>query len=246
MELKTLLKIEYLKLLSPRARNIVLISLLMNAILWIGLFTIVINDSPGNTGKPPLHSLFSNGAYLLQAFFLGIIVLMNIGEEYRQGALRKSIIDGLSRIDYFTGKLGFLLMAVFSFTAIGLSEFFLLGLANGINPSEVATGAFASEALRFLIIMFLYSCFTFFLGFVTRGSSMSILIFLVYVLAEFVVNMLDTYVYRWGISGYLPLHLASSFADTIKVPPKDLLKMLMYLLLFLGSSYFILTKKDLK
>ncbi|WP_413533964.1 ABC transporter permease [Empedobacter brevis] len=203
-------------------------------------------------------------------FFLAIIVINNITNEYSFGTFKQNTIDGLSKTEFLSSKV---LMNV----AISLASTFFVGVL------VFALGSIFSEKFDFLngieflggyfVEIFAYIVFAMFLSFLLKKSAFAILSLIVLNIVESVIKAVD-FLIRFGknnptnpekinlISNYLPLN---SNGKIIDYPSLDIQKAfienklfvadhvqweyfainIFYIVLFLGLSLLIVKKRDL-
>ena len=203
-------------------------------------------------------------------FFLAIIVINNISNEYSFGTFKQNTIDGLSKTEFFGTKLLMnLILTLFSTflvaaIVLGLGAFFndKLDFFNGI---EFLGGYF--------IEIFAYVVFAMFLTFLLKKSTFAILSLIVLNIGESILKAVE-YFARFGknepidlekttfFTNYLPLNSNSKIID---YPPISITKLIttgklfdtsniqweylainvFYIILFLALSLFIIKKRDL-
>lgn len=203
-------------------------------------------------------------------FFLAIIVINNITNEYSFGTFKQNTIDGLSKTEFINSKV---LMNV----VISLISTFLVGVL------VFGLGSYFSEKFDFVsgieflggyfIEIFAYIVFAMFLSFLLKKSAFAILSLIVLNIVESVVKAIE-FLVRFGkqppsnpeeiklLSNYLPLN---SNGKIIDYPSVDIQQALMksklfvpdsiqweyfginvfYIILFLGLSLLIIKKRDL-
>ncbi|MFV0184671.1 ABC transporter permease [Empedobacter falsenii] len=203
-------------------------------------------------------------------FFLAIIVINNITNEYSFGTFKQNTIDGLSKTEFINSKV---LMNV----VISLISTFLVGVL------VFGLGSYFSEKFDFVngieflggyfIEIFAYIVFAMFLSFLLKKSAFAILSLIVLNIVESVVKAIE-FLVRFGkqppsnpeeiklLSIYLPLN---SNGKIIDYPSVDIQQALMksklfvpdsiqweyfginvfYIILFLGLSLLIIKKRDL-
>ncbi|MEG0930373.1 ABC transporter permease [Algoriella sp.] len=203
-------------------------------------------------------------------FFLAIIVINNISNEYSFGTFKQNTIDGLSKTEFFGTKLLMNLILTLFYTflvaaiVLGLGAFFndKLDFFNGI---EFLGGYF--------IEIFAYVVFAMFLTFLLKKSTFAILSLIVLNIGESILKAVE-YFARFGknepidlekttfFTNYLPLNSNSKIID---YPPISITKLMttgklfdtsniqweylainvFYIILFLALSLFIIKKRDL-
>lgn len=202
-------------------------------------------------------------------FFLAIIVINNITNEYSFGTFKQNTIDGLTKTEFLNTKvlmnlaitlLSSLLVAVLVFTLGSIfSEKF-----DFVNGIEFLAGYFVE--------IFAYIVFAMFLSFLLKKSAFAILSLIVLNITESILKGAEFLVrFRTNPSegkdatfftDYLPLNSNSKIID---YPSMDISEAMMggklftadhvqweffgisvfYIILFLGLSLFIIKKRDL-
>ena len=202
-------------------------------------------------------------------FFLAIIVINNISNEYAFGTFKQNSIDGLSRIEFFQTKLYmnllFVLMSslLVALIVIGLGATFAKEF-NLISGIEFLFGYFVE--------IFAFVSFAMFLAFLLKKGTFAILSLFVLYIVEAIIRgvevlvvlktkIFDAETYQHKMS-YLPL---TSNSKIIDFPPGSITQYLsggkffqeshvqwdhfgmnvFYIIFFLGLSFYIIKKRDL-
>lgn len=203
-------------------------------------------------------------------FFLAIIVINNITNEYSFGTFKQNTIDGLTKAEFFGSKILLnLLITLFSTLivsalVIGLGASFSekFDLINGI---EFIVG--------YVVEIFAYIVFAMFLSFLLKKSTFAILSIIVLSIGETILKGVEYFV-RFGktppkpgdeitfFSNYLPLN---SNSEIVGYPSMDIASVLqggklftpdhiqweylvtniIYIVVFLGLTLYIIKKRDL-
>ncbi|MDH0674049.1 ABC transporter permease [Empedobacter sp. GD03861] len=203
-------------------------------------------------------------------FFLAIIVINNITNEYSFGTFKQNTIDGLSKTEFLNTKvLMNVVITLISTLLVGVLVFALGSIFSEkfdfINGIEFLGGYFVE--------IFAYIVFAMFLSFLLKKSAFAILSLIVLNIVESVVKAIE-FLVRFGkqppsnpeeiklLSNYLPLN---SNGKIIDYPSVDIQQALMksklfvpdsiqweyfginvfYIILFLGLSLLIIKKRDL-
>ncbi|WP_312922235.1 ABC transporter permease [Empedobacter brevis] len=203
-------------------------------------------------------------------FFLAIIVINNITNEYSFGTFKQNTIDGLSKTEFLNTKV--LMNIIITLLSTLLVAVLVFGL-----------GSFFSEKFEFIkgieflggyfIEIFAYIVFAMFLSFLLKRSAFAILSLIVLNIIESVLKVIE-FLVRFGknpptnveeiklFTNFLPLNSNSKIID---YPSMDIKEALMggklftsdsilwehlginifYIILFLGLSLFIIKKRDL-
>jgi len=228
---------------------------------------IVVEASKQSPIPLPKVSLFlfpkiwNNLTYIAGYFniFLAIIVIFLICNEFTYKTLKQNIITGLSRMEYLLSKIYFILILSLGTTLL----LFLLGLILGlIHSSNPSAGKIFSSYLQFIpgyfCQTFTYLIFVFFIAFLLRKSSLSIIALLFY-------TMMEQIIVWWKISPdytrFMPMKAfgrlihfpklplpeieggAIRFQDYIAIPDAGI--SVIYATIFVGLIYLLLRKRDL-
>ena len=203
-------------------------------------------------------------------FFLAIIVINNISNEYSFGTFKQNTIDGLSKTEFFGTKL--LMNLILTLFSTFLVAAIVLSLGATFNDKfDVLNG------IQFLggyfIEIFAYVVFAMFLTFLLKKSTFAILSLIVLNIGESILKAVEYFV-RFGknepvnlekttfYTNFLPLNSNSKIVD---YPPISITKLMttgklfdtsnvqweylainvFYIILFLALSLFIIKKRDL-
>lgn len=272
-----LLRIEWNKMFYNKGTRIFLI-LYVVLILLIGLILPniqpVLNGVKINLidlGALEFPVIWHNIAWLVAfgKFFLAIIIINNISNEYTFGTFKQNTIDGLSRLNFFLSKLFMNILIVAFSTLLVVAIVTILGLyfakeLNYFQGIEFVAGYF--------IEVFAFVSFIMFLAFLLKKSTFAILsLFVLYIFESILRAMEAAIKYSTGMikdpnyvlkTNFLPFTSNSNIVD---FPPASITGFLtggkffteshvaweyfainiFYILLFLGLSYFIVKKRDL-
>ena len=184
-----LLTLEYLKFKS----NAVITMLI---ILFVALFPFIIlaaKDMFSNVPPPlPSSAVFFEfptvwdyqgyvGNWMLYLFvgFIGIFLVTN---EVSYRTLRQNIITGLTRTEYFFGKLLTIILIALCTTLLYMISTIVIGLihTSGVDLELIFDNNYASS--RFFLMSMGYLSFGMLLGFVIRKSGLATFIYLSYIL----------------------------------------------------------------
>lgn len=203
-------------------------------------------------------------------FFLAIIVINNISNEYSFGTFKQNTIDGLSKTEFFGTKL--LMNLILTLFSTFLVAAIVLSLGATFNDKfDILNG------IQFLggyfIEIFAYVVFAMFLTFLLKKSTFAILSLIVLNIGESILKAVEYFV-RFGknepinlekttfYTNFLPLNSNSKIVD---YPPISITKLMttgklfdtsnvqweylainvFYIILFLALSLFIIKKRDL-
>ncbi len=203
----------------------------------------------------------------LNFFCLGIIGIFIITNEVSYKTLRKSIITGLTRKEFFIAKVNMLIaLALFAtlyyMIVAFISGYFSTGYIHSIG--KVFEGF--EVVPRYFLQCMGYMSFAFFLGWLFRSMALSMIVFLVY---TFFLEM----AIRWSLIGWykiqavqfmpmntiedlvpIPLMMAENLVEDFSRengfqfflnPTQAVIVSIGYIALFLGLSYLRFKKSDL-
>ena len=203
-------------------------------------------------------------------YFLAIIIINNISNEYSFGTLKQNIIDGLSKIDFFKSKI---YMNFFIVLASTLLVFVIVITLGAIFSENFKVFKGIEFLLAYFVEIFSFIIFVMFLTFLLKKSSFAILaLFVLYIFEsilvaiEFfaikgfaskqVVDLSNFYAYYLPLSanskmiGYPPgnimLYLQTGkFFDASHVKWDFLTANILYSIVFMGLSYLLIKRRDL-
>lgn len=271
MSVITLIKLEYSKFKKNSVIGLLAIMFIvtMPTVLFIGK---ELRDLP-----PPLPSnevfftfpmvwdyLGYAGSWLA-FFFLGLIAVFIVVNEISYKTFRQNIIAGMTRREYFLGKL-YSIIAISALAAIyyGLIAI-IIGLfhAETISISDAFDNSWAIS--RFFLMCMGYMSIGLFFGFIVRRSGVSVLLYIIYIL------MLESLL-KWAVhyralpNASVNFYPANSFEDLMPFPiyrfadmiPKKEIKFdflltyteatvssLIWIAIFIGLAYLSLEKRDM-
>ena len=136
-------------------------------------------------------------------FLLGVVIVIFVCNEFSVKAARQHVIDGLTRDQYFAGKI--LLLLAYSLLST------IMAFLTGVICSLYYTGGLADfgSGMEFLLIYFYqtfaYLTFALMFGFLLRKSGYAILLFMLVVGTEFIIRQ---FIDKSGyIAQYFPLRI---------------------------------------
>ena len=257
-----LLKIEYKKII-PYTTFWVIFGLffIFTPIVFYGAGQIKIDGFPINFATVyNFPNVWNNITYIASWFnlLIGMLLVILVCNEFSFKTFRQQVIDGQSKADFIISKI--LLMT--SFGIITSLYVFIVGALFGLisgGDSSIFTD------IKFLLIYFIQSLGYMSVGLIIavliRSSAMSIITFICSILAESIIRFLipdfiDQYFPMKIISNLTPFPtpkgLIMEQMQGAVIPPEalalntSLIIAVVYVFLFWGISYFILTKKDIK
>jgi len=254
--MRRLLQIELIKVKSYRTFWAILGIYALIFVLATSTMGMVVPENPTYSffGFPDIwHNLASVASYL--NILPGILIIMLIANEYTFKTFRQNLIDGLSRKELVYSK--FILIGVIAFLCI----FFILlwGLLRGILAGYFNAISEIYQKTYFLSYLFMqivgYMSLAALITFIFKRAAISILIFLVYIVA------LERIV-RWRVSDdidrFFPMKVfgglisdigSISFQGMLEASSLSLewtiLFAILYILGFFGASLLLMGKSNL-
>ncbi|WP_170227120.1 ABC transporter permease subunit [Luteibaculum oceani] len=200
----------------------------------------------GGTSNPD-----STGVLSLQMSFLrlllAVVIIVNIGKEFARGTVKKNLIDGLTRTQWYTGKLlaSFVIyIAVFLF---GVILYFVTGsLVEGIDKAYENYPII--DIARDFAVYFFYTAMIFGIAIITRNVSLGFVVYIFLSVLESIINFALQRMFgtEFNFLPFLPSGSASSLDQIPMEEPLFLLVTIAYFVLFIVVSFLSFTKKDLK
>ncbi|MBT8189523.1 MAG: ABC transporter permease subunit [Saprospiraceae bacterium] len=198
-------------------------------------------------------------------FFLGVLVIYTVTIEVNNKTMRQSIINGLSRNEFFASKMiNIVLLSTFAtlfYCILSLG----VGFINGENES--LSSAFDNDYAipRFFLMSFSYMNFAIFLALIFRKSGIAVFLYLTYVM---IIEMILRWVVHMKIDNselinYYPMNVTEDlmpfpflrYADFIQnneiefpillTTQEAVLATLAYSFLFLSISYITFMRRDI-
>ncbi len=184
------------------------------------------------------------------------MIIMSVTVEYEQRTMKQNIIDGLTKGEYLASKLG--LVAVVS---LGSALMLLvLGLFLGLLYSPVKSLHYILVHIEFVaaygLAVFTYLCMAMYDSFLFLRSAVTIILFLMYTaFIEPIGTALLHYHWKWPV-WFFPVEAINLI---IRVPfqkywlafvqdeliPRDFLMALLWSVVFIGMSAWLLRRRDL-
>ena len=193
-------------------------------------------------------------------FALGFLMVYMISIEITYKTMRQNIITGLTRTEFFMGKL--LVLLVFAVFATVLYS--IIGFVIGWFHVDEPTFSMAMDnnyaIPRFFLMCLGYLSFAMFIGFAIKNSGLAVLTYLAYgILIEPMIrwlghaNVIDGPSKNWyplnAFEDLMPIPLPSFMdgaTEAVFLPMGTAVGLSIgYTLLFLGLSYYLFLKRDL-
>ena len=256
-----LLKIEYRKII-PFTTFWVIFGLffIFTPIVFYGVGQVKIEGFPIDFATMyNFPNVWNNITYIASWFnlLIGMLLVILVCNEFSFKTFRQHVIDGQNKADFIISKI--LLMT--SFALLSTIYLFLIGALFGfISGSN--TELFLKD-INYLLIYFIqslgYMAVGLIIAIIIRSSAMSIITFLCSILVEsiiraFVPAPVDQYFPMKIISNLTPFptpeglmvnQMGPTMPEAISLTTTVLVAVI-YILIFWGISYYILTKKDIK
>jgi ABC-2 type transport system permease protein len=242
MSIGRIIRIETLKLNRPA--NFVLLGLML--LVYLGIVFMQFANVKINEGD--VTAALFEGILKLEGsiigLFLAIFVMMNIGKEYSDGTLRKNIIDGYTRDQFFIGKLMILLVVCILSFILGKAVLLIGGYFIG----------HFDESVKFLTLPVLINSFmqifstgiwALFLIFLTRNTTISIVIYFVWTIVESIIVLIAKFK-GFELQQYLPLgSIENALARDEHIHIYTPIIAATYFFLMLFIPYMLLLKRDI-
>lgn len=255
MKLSNILHIEILKLNSRRNYFLISIFILINFLLIAALFTLSLtlsSDHLNDTkigeiqGLQNFYNHFISTISFLPNIFIALIIMVNVGNEFNNGILRKNIIDGYSKHEYFLSKMCFIFYIAFIIFIIYHLTFLLFGkLLRAYSFTELFSVISIAGMIKLCIIFFSYSSIALLIVTLLKGMGSSIISLLSYIFIEKLLVFFDNSMINIGYSDYLPLNVLNKVTYLYQLSTLTIIQILIYLFIIILSSYVILLKKDI-
>jgi ABC-type transport system involved in multi-copper enzyme maturation permease subunit len=219
---------------------------------------------------PYIWQLNTYLAAILKIFLMLVIVSM-MSNEYSNNTLKQNLIDGLSKQEFVLSKFyTVILFALVSTIFVGLTTLIL-----GLIYSDYTEFAIVMTDLNYLLAYFIklvaFFSFGLFLGVLVKRSAFAIgLLFIWFIVESIFIGLMK---WNWKIPNYehftqfLPLNAMSNLIkepftrfNAVKTAAKqlgetiikdfsvqniDLLIVMIWIVIFIYTTYFILKKRDL-
>ncbi len=199
-------------------------------------------------------------------FFIGFIGIYIVTSEIRNKTLRQNIITGMTRNEYFLGKLYYILVITIIATVLYTICAMLIGIAH--TETWTISNLWDNDlaSLRYFLMTLGFLSFGLCLGFVIRNGGFAIFLYLSFVLfIEPLIRYLLFYkVYQTRLVNFLPMNLFEDLMPNPKykltenLPENTLpeivqllsnneaiLGAMFYICLFLGIAYWSFKRKDI-
>lgn len=278
--MKRLISIELQKIWKNRANRILLIAYFV-LLSFVSLFASIEFDLGqlhfrlADMGIFNFPYIWHFTTYIADyiTFFLGVIIISMITNEYTYGTLKQNLIDGLSKAEFIQSKALVILLFSLAATVFVFIVSLILGLRfSSYNELGIIFSG-TEYLLAFFIKIFFFFSFCFFLGTLLKRSAFAMGFIVVWFIAEHIIygvmkfeifnkaEWVDTF------CGFFPMSAASNlliepytrlsgihslgnqagvfFEKDYSVHLSTLITVLVWAVLFLIFSYRILKRRDL-
>lgn len=245
-----LLHIEYLKFNNSRSLTLLLVFLLINGIaqyLTFGLSAgaTQLTEADKLTEVSNTYATYFRSVSFIPSIFVVFLVVINMGSEFMQGTLRRNIIDGCSRYEFFLGKLYAMLLIAGLVLLLSVLEIVLVGFRFGHSLGDLLSALRWSELVRWQLLFSAYAMIGFLIACLVRNSATGIVLFLGSMVAEKLFSVIGTFSSKIDIEPYLPYFVIDQMVSVSSLSWGQVLLIALYMLLMLGASLMLLLKRDL-
>lgn len=222
-----LLQIEFIKLWNNRSSRILILSyfVLLTSIALVAAIKFNIGPIQFHLADQGIFNFpyiwhFNTFITALFKFFLAIVIVSMMSNEYSNKTIKQNLIDGLSKKEFILSKF----LTVVSFSIISTVFVFLVSLILGLIYSDYNELSIISSNLEFLIAFFVkltgFFSFCLFLGILVKRSAFA----LGFLFLWFLIENLFFKLTLWRLGGkefseslvaFLPLE---SMSNLIKEP----------------------------
>ncbi len=246
-----LIKQEWIKLQSTRSLIFLIVCLFINAlIVWVSLKITdvdpkaVVDEEMLATMNP--FAILLGGFSGVLAVIASLFFIMQYGDEYKHGLIRKNVIDGMDRKDIFNGKMLFLFGSYFIWTVLLVLTFLIGGgIKFGGNFGIFLSSIQIEQLIKYYLHITLYGALAFCLVSLTRSSTTSIIIlfgiYIVDIIAGQVLPLFD----MKELVDYLPTQIATLVRSEDNLSVAQKLTFLTYLFVLIAVGQLSIYKRDL-
>lgn len=211
-------------------------------------------------------TIWQNLAYIMaiSKIFLGIIVIMNVTNEYSNRTLKQNLIDGLSKKEFLTSKV----LTNLVFTIVSTAFIFIITLILGLLLSKTDSSFYEGIVFvgAYFLKIFYFLTFCLFISILLKKSSFALLGFFVWLIIENVLWFIEALIKgnpdHFLIARYLPLQSSSNLISFPNFELSALIRggsafvyspiewsyvisSIAYTALFLWLSHWLLKRRDL-
>lgn len=279
--MKRLLSIEFQKIWKNKASKFLLltyfvllsfIALIASIKFNIGTFEINIADQ-GIFNFPYIWH-FNTYIAAWFKFFLAVIIVSMMANEYTYGTLKQNLIDGLSKKEFILSKF----LVVTSFALASTIFVFIMSLLLGYSFSSYNEFSIVFSDLEYLFALFIklvgFFSFCLFIGILVKRSAFALGFILVWAFGEKILHgitgkfIFHDFDYAYKFIKFLPLEAMSNLikepfsrlsaikaiettiggakiAKDYSIHFSEIAIVIVWIFIFILTSYYILKKRDL-
>ena len=221
-----LLNIEFIKLWNNKASKVLILAyfILLTSIALIAAIKFdfgVVKFHLAEQGIFNFPYIWHFNTYVagILKFFLLIVIVSMVANEYSNKTIKQNLIDGLSKKEFILSKL----YTVIVFALISTVFIFIVSLILGLIFSSYTEASIIFSDLEYLLAFFIkligFFCFGLFAGMLVKRSAFALgFVLLWYMMVEgiirIVLNVMDsTKEYADSITQFLPLEAMSNLID---------------------------------
>ena len=269
-----LLKIELKKIIPYTAFWVIfgLVFLLIPAVFFA--LGKMIGPAAGDMYSFP--GVWNNITYLASWFnlLIGMMMVILVCNEFSFKTFRQHVIDGQSKSDFIIAKIQLMVFLALASSIYVFIVGALFGLANTTGDSSLVdgikyVGVYFIQALGYMSVALIIAT-------LIRSTALSIIIFMLSILIESIIQVIIQIFSKSGFENYFPMEIIANLTPNpileslaanqqmmqaqmqqpgMPPPPPmpepislstTVIVACVYILVFWGITYFILTKKDIK
>ncbi len=275
-----LLHIEYIKLWNNRASKVLILAyfILLSCIALIASIKFDIGPIKFHLAEQGIFNFpyiwhFNTYIASILKFFLAIVIVSMVANEYSNKTIKQNLIDGLSKKEFILSK--FIMVATLA--AISTGFVFIISLLLGYNFSSITETYHVFSDLEFLIAFFVklvgFFSFCLFLGILVKRSAFALGFLFVWFVGEKILyafmrfdinatkdnweqivqffplesmsNLIDNPSYRLGAVKQVAKQVGENLNYDYTVHWYEILIVLIWVFLFVFGSYSLLKTRDL-
>lgn len=270
--MKRLLTIEWNKIFYYKtARIFILLYFVLLMVIGVGLafFKHPIGGIELNLRQLGIFNfpiIWQNLAYILAAskIFLGVIIIMNVTNEFSNRTLKQNLIDGMSKNEFLVSKVLTNLVLTIGSTIFLVVIALTLGLIFSQSNESITAGI--EYVFVYFLKMTLFLSFCLFISILLKKSSFALLGFFVWLIIENVFWFVEAIIKggpgHFLIARYLPLQSSSNLVSFPSIELKGFImggsafnytviewgyvvSSIIYTVIFLWLSHWLLKRRDL-
>jgi ABC-type transport system involved in multi-copper enzyme maturation permease subunit len=275
-----LLHIEYIKLWNNRASKALILAyfILLSCIALIASIKFDIGPVKFHLAEQGIFNFpyiwhFNTYIASVLKFFLAIVIVSMVANEYSNKTIKQNLIDGLSKKEFILSK--FIMVATFA--AISTGFVFIISLLLGYSFSSIRETYHVFSDLEFLLAFFVklvgFFSFCLFLGILVKRSAFALGFLFVWFVGEKILyafmrfdinatkdnweqivqffplesmsNLIDNPSYRLGAVKQVAKQVGENLNYDYAVHWYEILIVLIWVFLFVFGSYSLIKKRDL-